>query len=161
VRDSCHLQKISLRLGSFLTTDEEDSTLSLESAAPLLHFLRTSSVLRSVTLKGWRYHGNRNWSHLAEPILRAVMENPCNRLVKLKLTEYANVSLETLCSFHKKTTSLKLLRVDINDHFDSSSLVLLPSALAENQTLEGVTFARNRVCSCWYTLMGIVQPSHL
>jgi hypothetical protein len=67
------------------------------------------------------------------------MENPCNRLVKLKLTECANVSLETLCSFHKKTTSLQLLRVDINDHFDSSSLVLLPSALAENQPLEGVT----------------------
>jgi hypothetical protein len=111
----------------------------MEPAAPLLHFLRTNFELQSVTLNGSHYASrNRTCRYLSEPILRAVVENPHNLLVELNLLDCSNVSIETLCAFLKATTSLKLFRVFVNDHYDSVSLELLPSALAEKRTLEGV-----------------------
>jgi hypothetical protein len=134
LRDNNRLEQISLRLDSF-STNEEHLRLAVEPAACLLHFLRTSSALRSVTVRGphWFHY------HLSDPILRAVVKNPHDRLFELNLMECSSDSLGTLCTFLKTTTSLKFLRVTISDRCDSASLELLPAALAENQTLEGLT----------------------
>jgi hypothetical protein len=121
-----------------LCADAQDST---PETTPLLQSLRTNPLLKKVSLRGLRYHyyGNVSYSHLSEPMLLAILENPRARLCHLKILNHANISMESLCRVFQETTSLQSLNVDFTNHYDAASLDLFLVALGLNQTLQRLT----------------------